>query len=203
MESFTIELISNASAQLVPGITLGSLTNIIAEATESARSMGGCNFAKIITIKVPKCYRDSSHVFWRETFKVVRNLLSGTSFLPFYYGYFWSYGHSHSKKTRSERKLYYSWSVTKNSKSWSLPCKSRLPFFIRDLGHILGTNLCKEFGVMLRGKGTRKPDFAYLIVRIHSLIIYTDLIKYNIFSDMKAPLLRCYLFPPNSRLETL
>ena len=46
----------------------------------------------------------------------------------------------------------------------------------------------------LRGKGPHKAEFAYDIVRIHSLMIYTDLIEYNIVGDTKAPLLRCFLF---------
>ena len=51
-----------------------------------------------------------------------------------------------------------------------------------------------KFGVMLRGKGPHKPEFAYDIVRIHSLMIYTDLIEYNIVGDTKSPLLRCFPF---------
>ena len=47
---------------------------------------------------------------------------------------------------------------------------------------------------MLRGKGPHIPEFVYGIVRIHSLMIYTDLIEYNIVGDTKAPLLRCFLF---------
>ena len=47
---------------------------------------------------------------------------------------------------------------------------------------------------MLKGKGPHKPEFAYDIVRIHSLMIYTDLIEYNILGDTKAPLLRCFRF---------
>ena len=71
---------------------------------------------------------------------------------------------------------------------------SGLAFFSTDLGHIFGSNVGKEFGVMLRGKGPHKPEFAYDIVRIHSLMIYTDLIEYNIVGNTKAPLLRCFLF---------
>ena len=47
---------------------------------------------------------------------------------------------------------------------------------------------------MLRGKGPHKSEFPYEIVRIHSLMIYTDLIEYNIVGDTKAPLLRCFPF---------
>ena len=71
---------------------------------------------------------------------------------------------------------------------------SGLAFFSTDLGHIFGSKVGNEFGVMLRGKGPHKPKSAYDIVRIHSLMIYTDLIEYNIVGDTKVPLLRCFLF---------
>ena len=67
-------------------------------------------------------------------------------------------------------------------------------FFSTDLGHVFGSNVGNEFGVMLRGKEPHKPEFAYEIVPIHPLMIYTDLIEYNIVGDTKAPLLRCFLF---------
>ena len=47
---------------------------------------------------------------------------------------------------------------------------------------------------MLRGKGPHTPKIAYDIVRIQSLIIYTELIEYIIVGDMKAPLLRSFPF---------
>ena len=69
-----------------------------------------------------------------------------------------------------------------------------LAFLNTGLGHIFGSNVGNEFGVMLRGKGPHKPEFAHDIVRIHSLMIYTDRIEYNIVGDTKAPLLRCFPF---------
>ena len=63
-----------------------------------------------------------------------------------------------------------------------------------DIRHVFGSNAGNEFGMMLRRKGPHKPDFAYDIVRIHSLMIYTDLIEYNTVCDTKAPLLRCFPF---------
>ena len=77
---------------------------------------------------------------------------------------------------------------------------SGLAFLITDLEHLFGSNVGKEFGVMLRGKGPHKPNFAYDIVRIHSLMINNDLIEYIIVGDTKAPLLRC--FPYNSNLKS-
>ena len=74
---------------------------------------------------------------------------------------------------------------------------SGLAFFSTDLEHIFGSNVSNEFGVMLRRKGHHKPEFAYDIVRIHSLMIYTELIEYNIVGDTKVPLLRCFPFVSN------
>ena len=72
---------------------------------------------------------------------------------------------------------------------------SGLAFFGIDRGQVFGSNVGNEFGVMLRGKGPHKPEFAHDIVRIHSLrMIYTDLIEYNIGADTKAPLLHCFPF---------
>ena len=70
---------------------------------------------------------------------------------------------------------------------------SGLAFFSTDLGHIFGSNGGNDFGVMWRGKGPHKPELAYDIVRIHSFMIYTNLIQYNIVGDTKIPLLQCIL----------
>ena len=71
---------------------------------------------------------------------------------------------------------------------------SDLAFCSTDLGHIFGNNLGNEFGVLMIGKGPHEPEFAYDIVRIHSLIIYSNIVEYSIVGDTKAPLLRCFLF---------
>ena len=70
---------------------------------------------------------------------------------------------------------------------------SGLAFLSTDLGHVLGSNVGNEFGVMLRGKGAHKTEFADDIVHIHSLMIYTDRIEYSVVGDTKASLLRCFL----------
>ena len=81
---------------------------------------------------------------------------------------------------------------------------SGLAFFSTDLGNILGSNVCNEFGVRLRGKRPHKSELAYDIVRIHSLMIYTNLIEYNIVGDTKAPYCRvAFLLFRSSSLETL
>ena len=52
---------------------------------------------------------------------------------------------------------------------------------------------------MLRGERPHEPEFAHDFVRLHSLMIYTNLIEYIIVGDTKAPLLRC--FPSISKLK--
>ena len=71
---------------------------------------------------------------------------------------------------------------------------SGLAFCSTDLGHFFGNNVGNEFGVLMIGKGPHEPQFAYDIDRIHSLMIYSDLVEYSIVGDTKAPLLRCFPF---------
>ena len=80
---------------------------------------------------------------------------------------------------------------------------SGLAFCSTDLGHIFGNNVGNEFGVMMIGKGPHEPEFAYDIVRIHSLMIYSDIVEYNIVGDTKAPLLWNFPFISKLREETL
>ena len=75
--------------------------------------------------------------------------------------------------------------------------ESDLALFNTDLLQFYGGNVGNDFGVMLRGKGLSKPVFAYDIVRIHSPIIYTDLMEYIIVGDKKISLLRCFSFFPS------
>ena len=69
-----------------------------------------------------------------------------------------------------------------------------LAFCSTDLGHIFGNNVVNELGVLMIGKGPLEPEFANDIVRIHSLMIYSELVEYSIVGDTKAPLLRCFPF---------
>ena len=71
---------------------------------------------------------------------------------------------------------------------------SSLVIFITDLGNIFGGDAGDDKGILMRVKGPHEPKFAYDIYRIHSLMIYTDIVEYNISGDTKAPLLRCFPF---------
>ena len=71
---------------------------------------------------------------------------------------------------------------------------SGLAFCSTDLGHFFGHNVWNHFGVLMKRKGPHEPQFAYDIVRIRSLMIYSVLVQYNIVGDTNAPLLRCFPF---------
>ena len=47
---------------------------------------------------------------------------------------------------------------------------------------------------MLREKRSLKQEFADDYVRMHSLMVYIDLIEYILVGNTKAPLLRCFPF---------
>ena len=72
--------------------------------------------------------------------------------------------------------------------------KSSLVISSIDLGHIFGGDVRNDRGILMLGTRPHKPLFAYDIVRIQSLMIYTDIVEYNIVGDTKAPLLRCFPF---------
>ena len=69
---------------------------------------------------------------------------------------------------------------------------SGLAFCSTDLGHTFGNNVGNKFGVMMIGKGPHELEFVYDIVRIHSLMIYSNPVEYNFVGDTKTPLLRCF-----------
>ena len=158
--------------------------------------MGGFNFRNILPINVPKYNRGETQVFWRKIFKIYVNLQSRT----------WSL-HSITdiveamKRPIQERNNYNETCITvkvsrRTQKVVIMLANdtSGLAFCNTDLGHIFGNNVGNEIGVLMIGKGPHEPEFAYDIVRIHSLMIYSDLVEYNIVGDTKAPLLRCFPF---------
>ena len=84
--------------------------------------------------------------------------------------------------------------VTQKVKVYLANAESRLAFFSTELGHIFGGDVRNGLEILISGKGPHEPTFAYDIVRIHSLMIHTDIVEYNIVGDTKARLLRCFLF---------
>ena len=203
MESLKTELVSNASAQLYN--TLSSFTNIspeqlnlegqweVAISEISYPSINRNNTEENI-MSFDKKLSNSSEIFYLEPgldpsitdiVEAINTLFQGK--------------HNHSENcitVKFSRR-------TQKVEIYLASEGSGLAFFSTDLGHIFGSIFDNEFGAMLRTKGPQKPEIASEIVCIHSLMIYTDLIEYNIVGDTKAPLLRCFLFFRSSSPETL
>ena len=80
--------------------------------------------------------------------------------------------------------------------SLSLPHENfLLVIFSADLCHFFGfEEVVYGMGVFMSRGGPNFPKFPYDIVRIHTLMIYSDIVEYNIVGDTKAPLLRCFPF---------
>ena len=63
MDSFTIELVSNASSQLFPNNTIVHLQNSC-RSNEIGRTMGGSNFRDFLPINVPKTLQRGKLMFY-------------------------------------------------------------------------------------------------------------------------------------------
>ena len=72
--------------------------------------------------------------------------------------------------------------------------KAGLAFFGTASQQFFRNNVGNTFGVMSIGKKLQKLDFVYDIVRIHFLILYTNMIEYISFGDTKTPQLRFFPF---------
>ena len=67
--------------------------------------------------------------------------------------------------------------VTQKVKVYLENEESSLAIFSTDLGHIFGGEVKNDLGILMSGKGPHETTFAYDIVRIHSFMIYTDIVE--------------------------
>ena len=196
MESFTMELVSSASAQLFPDNTLSSFTNFLPEQL----NLDGQWEVAISETSYPSMYQNVTegkflfcdknfskpsefHYLEPGLYPSITDIVEAMNFLI-------QERHNHSENCIKVKVS----QTTQKVEIYIANEKPGLAFFSTDLGHIFESFVGNEIGVMLRGKGPHKPEFAYDIVRIHSLLINTDLIEYNIVGDTKAPLFRCFPF---------
>ena len=137
--------------------------------------MGGCNFRNILTIIVPKKWRGNSSFLTRI----------------FHQRHCGSLEYAHSREKQTQRNLHNSKGFSQNAKVVIMLANdtSGLAFCSPDLGYSFENNVGLDFGVPMMGKGPHEPEFAYDIAHIHSPMIYSDLVEYNIVGDTKAPLL--------------
>ena len=193
MDSFTIELVSNASGELFPNNTLSSFTNVLPEQV----NLEGQWEVAISEISYPSMYQnitegkfkffDEKHSNSTTTYNIEPGLYTSITDIVKAMNTLIQERNNHNetcitvKVSRRTQKVVI---MLANDTSGFAFCST-------DLGHIFGNNVGNEFGVLMIGKGPHAPEFAYDIVLIHTLMIYSDLVEYNIVRDTKAPLLRC------------
>ena len=196
MDSLSIELASNASGELFSDNKLSSFTNFL---TEKVNLEGHWEVA-ISEISYPSMYQNITEVklniFEEKLSKSTENcnlepgLYTSITDIVEAMNTLIQERNNHSEtcikvkvSRRTEKVVIILASDT-----------SGLAFSSSDWGHIFGINVGNEFGVLMIGEGRHEPDFAYDIVRIPSLMIYSDLVEYNFVGDTKAPKLRCFPF---------
>ena len=196
MESFTIELFSHASGELFPNITLSFFTNFLPEQL----NLEGQWEVAISEISYPSMYQnitEGKFKFFDEklskstsTYNLEPGLQTSITDIVEAMNRLIQERNSHNETCITVK-------VSRRTQNVVILLEndtSGLAFCSTDLGHIFGNNVVNELGVLMIGKGPHEPEFAYDIVRIPSLMIYSDLVEYNIIGDTKPPLLRCFPF---------
>ena len=157
-----MELVSNASAQLLPDNTLSSFTNFLPEQL----NLDGQLEVAISEISYPSMYQSvtkgkfmffdtklskSSEFYYLEPglYPSIRDIVEVMNILI-------QERQNHSEnciKVKMSRR-------TQKVEIYLANEGSGLAFFSTGLGHIFESNVGNEFGVMLRGKRPHKPEFA-------------------------------------------
>ena len=196
MDSLTIELVSNASGELFPDNTLSSFTNFLPEQL----NLEGQWEVAISEISYPSMYQNITEGYFKFFDEKLSKATSTYNLEP---GLYISITdiveamNTLSQERNNHNETCITVKVSRRSQKVVIILAndtSGLAFGSTDLGHIFGNNVGNQFGVLMKGKGPHQPQFAYDIVRIHSLMTYSDLVEYIIVGDTKAPLLRCFPF---------
>ena len=196
MDSFTIELVSNASGELFPDNTLSSFTNFL---TEQINLEGQWEVANS-EISYPSMYQNITERYFKFFDEKLSKSTSTYNLEPGLYTSITDIVEAMNtliKERNNHNETCITVKVSRRSQKVVIILSndtSGLAFCSTDLGHIFGNNLGNQIGVLMKGKGPHEPKFAYDIVRIHSLMIYSDIVEYSIVGDTKAPLLRRFPF---------
>ena len=196
MDSFTIELVFNASGELFPNNTLSSFTNFLPEQV----NLEGQWEVAIPEISYPSMYQNITEGYFKFFDEKLSKSSSTYNLEPGLYTSITDIVEAMNRliqERNNHNETCITVKVSRRTQKVAIMLAndtSGLAFCSTDLGHIFGNNVGNEFGVLMIGRGPHEPELAYGIVRIHSLMIYSDLVEYNIVRDTKAPLLRCFPF---------
>ena len=197
METHIVELVSNASMHVYPDNTMASFVNFLPEQI----TLDGTWEVALLEISYPALYHNVTDGRFRfkegnddknlDVLEIPTGLYSSIDDILVT-----------MKQVAAEqdppKQLNMQWTVnTRNQKiEIKLPRpNSALNIISPDIAHILGFPM----SFLLWGEGPHVSTFPVDILRVHSIMVYTDLIEYGIIGDTKAPILRC--FPFISRIQ--
>ena len=173
MDSFTIELVSNASSQLFPNNTLSSFTNFLPEQVD-LDGQWEVAISEISYLSMYQNLTEGKFMFYdeklsktTEAYYLERGLYSSITDIVEAFNTLIQERNNH-RNTCITIKVS---RVTQKVKVYLANQESSLAIFSTDLGHIFGGNVRNDSGILMRGKEPHEPSFAYDIVRIHSLRI--------------------------------
>ena len=196
MDSFTIELVSYASGELFPDNTLSSFENLLPEQVK----LEGQWEVAFSEISYPPLYQNITDGYFKSFDKKLSKSTSTYSIEPGLYTSITDIVEAMNtliQERNNHNETCLTVKVSRRTQKVVIMLAKNsfgLAFCSTDFGHIFGNNVGHQFGVLMKGKGPHEPQFAYDIVRIHSLMFYSDLVEYSIVGDTKAPLLRCFPF---------
>ena len=196
MDSFTIELVSNASGELFPDNTLSSFTNFLPKQV----NLEGQWEVAVSEISYPSLYQNITEGYFKFFDEKLSKSTSTYNLEPGLYTSITDIVEAMNTlilERNNHNETCITVKVSRRSQKVVIILAndtSGLAFCNNDLSHIFGNNVGNQFGLLMKGKGPHEPQFAYDIVRIHSLMIYSNLVEYSIVGDTKVPLLRCFPF---------
>ena len=202
MDSFTIELVLNASFNCYPNNSLNSFTSFL---PEQIHLKGEWEVA-ISEISYPSLYQNVTEgkftfIDGRESPEEKRKIQPmqvEPGLYPSIVDIVVAMNDEVRKRIGAQKHEYNGFyiSVDKILQKIAIHLPEDQSVFIIQsayLSHIFGCDLKQnQTGVIMKGKGPHYPRYSYKI--IHSLINYSDIIEYNIAGNTKTPVLRCIPF---------
>ena len=199
MSSFTVELVSNASFDCYPNNTLSSFTNLPPEQI----NLDGEWEVAITELSYPSLYQNVTEgkFFYIDEAKPYTKPSDYYTLDPGLYPSISDIVNEMNRKIQ-EREKYEKTPIKLHVNkitqriSLSLPNQNfLLVIFSADLCLVFE---CEEavygMGVFMSGACPHFPNFSYDFVRIHTFMIYSDIVEYNILGDPKAAFLGCIPF---------
>ena len=198
MTTRIVELVSNASNDIYPDNTLAAFSNFLSESIE----LSGQWEVALAEISYPALYNNindgkftfvykrvvSGNKLWdHETFNLPPGMYNSVDKII-------QTIDEASRKVRPKNNMTMQASVMDSSGLVELTLEKHQAFVIQseDLSSVLGIpiNLPVPFGHPTTHIGKFPVDFT----RIHSVMVYTDIVEHDIVGDTKAPLLRSFPF---------